>query len=125
MQRRWHCRHIYFNKNIAMILSPDLLFECCAQSLKDFASTETDVTQERKTSPSLHKIGGTIHSHPYKVTKYILLRFCCSAWRSAHQSYRVTGCLGVRIMVWVGTALHTCGMVFQWASTIKTSHRWD
>ncbi len=37
------------------------------------ASNETDVTQERKTSPSLHKIGGTIHSHPYKVTKYILL----------------------------------------------------
>ncbi len=28
-------------------------------------------------------------------------------------------------MVWVGTSLLTCGVVFQWASTIKTGRRSD
>ncbi len=36
-----------------------------------------------------------------------------------------TGRLGVRIMVWVGTSLLTRGVVFQWASTIKTALRSD
>ncbi len=40
--------------------------------------------------------------------------------RAQHQGVkRLTGQLGVRIMVWVGTSLPTCGVVFPWASTIK------
>ncbi len=43
-------------------------------------------------------------------------------------SWKPTGDLGVRTVVWAGTSLPACGMVFHWASTtniIKTGRRSD
>ncbi len=46
-----------------------------------------------------------------------------AALLSAQHSQKPAGWLGVRIMVWVGTPLPTRGVVFQWATTMKTGRR--
>ncbi len=85
-------------------------------------------------SPSVNHIdepcgpnGTTQNRLCHILLKYIIRVYFINGCRqrSAHKSQRPTGWFGVRIMVWVGTSLPTRGVVFQWASTIKTSRRSD
>ncbi len=68
-------------------------------------------------SPGMQEVGGSIPGHvKQKTLKFEVLLLCLAL----STKERLSGRLGVRIMVWVVTSLLTHGVVFQWASTIKT-----
>ncbi len=71
-------------------------------------------------SPGMREVGGSIPDRvKQKTLKFEVLLLCLAL------STKELGRLRVRIMVWVGTSLLTRGVVFQWASTIKTGRRSD
>ncbi len=69
-------------------------------------------------SPSMRKDGGSIPGRVKQNTlKFEVLLLCLTLSTKELE----TDCRpGVRIMVWVRTSLAARGVVFQWASTIKT-----
>ncbi len=79
-------------------------------------------------SPGMREVGGSIPGRVnffllQKTLKFEVLLLCLAL--STKELERPSGRPGVRIMVWVGTSLLTRGVVFQWASTIKTGGRPD
>ncbi len=73
-------------------------------------------------SPGMWEVGGSIPGRVKQKTLKFEVLLLCLAFSTKE---RPSGRLGVRIMVWVGTSLLTRGVVFQWASTIKTGRRSD
>ncbi len=73
-------------------------------------------------SPGVREVGGSI---PGRVKQKMLKFDVLLLYLALSIKDRPSGRLGVRIMVRVGTPLLTRGVVFQWASTIKTGRRSD
>ncbi len=69
-------------------------------------------------SPGMQEVGGSIPGRvKQKTLKFEVLLHCLAL---SIEELETDWRLEVTIMVWVGTSLLTRGVVFQWASTIKT-----
>ncbi len=64
----------------------------------------------------MREVGGSIPGRVKQKTLTFEVLLCLAL----SMQERPTGRLRVRIIVWVGTSLPTRGVVFQWASTIKS-----
>ena len=69
-------------------------------------------------STGMQEVGGSIPGRiKQKTLKFEVLLLCLAL---STKELETNGWLGVRIIYWVGTSLPTRGVVFHWASTIKT-----
>ncbi len=76
-------------------------------------------------SPGMREVGGSIPGRAKQTKLKFEVLLLCLALSTKELETVWPARLGVRIMVWVGTSLLTRGVVFRWASTIKTGRRSD